>query len=108
MAGVTDWSVRNWTPPSVETMLPFGIVFVREVSRLWNVTRPVARVRSTRTPVDSNVSCADTSTEMRSAGTTPASGSGSLAAVSATTDRVCGPTRCSRGVTTTEADGNRT
>ena len=61
-------------------MLPPGMVFDDVKSRLRNRTVPVAAVSSTRFPVAGNVSVAVTSTSISSAGTTPWTGSGAVAA----------------------------
>ncbi len=98
-------AVRKRTPDGVLTMLPPGMVFDDVKSRLRNRTVPVAAVSSTRFPVAGNVSVAVTSTSIRSAGTTPLTGSGVDAGGSATMVIGIGPTASSFGVTTIVAEG---
>ncbi len=74
-------------------MLPSSIRFVLVGSRFSKRTVPVALASSTRLPVAGNSSSTETGIVISSAGTTPAAGSGWVAAGSATTVSSTGVTR---------------
>jgi hypothetical protein len=98
-------SVLKPTPLSVLTTAPALIVLVLPVSKLENVTLPVARASVTLIPVAGNVCEAWTSIVNVWAGIVRTFGSGEAVSAWAKTTRDSGPSRSDRGAIEIDADG---